>query len=411
MIELEGDDDPQVIFESLNGRGAPLLPSDLVRNFVFLEASRVPGADVEALYHAGWARYDVGEAGAFWKEEVKQGRIKRPRIDLFLFHYVTARTGRDTRITHLYQEFRRWWGPGDRDVEAELARLGVYADAFARLVSPPRDSGGRYDTFARRLGVLDTSTVYPVLLHLAVEASFTEADLDRAAVAIESFLVRRMVCGLTPKNYNRLFLGLLQHLRQSEDPGPETVEAYLLRGEGDSVRWPTDGDLKAAWSSLPAYKKLRRDRTRMVLEALDRAHLTSRQEGLALPESLTIEHVLPQAAEEADWPLPTDSPGFADLDFEVTAQPLRKMRGALVHTFGNLTLLTQPLNSSVGRGPFSKKRPAITAQSQIPLNAYFQRFGDGARWAAPEIMKRGEALLDVAVGVWPRPLVDVGDVS
>jgi len=402
VIELEGDDDPQVIFESLNGRGAPLLPSDLVRNFVFLEASRLPKNDVEVLYESSWARYDVGDAGAFWKEEVSQGRLNRPRIDLFLFHYVTARTARDTRITHLYQEFRRWWGTGGRDVEAELARLGVYADAFTRLVAPPRESTSRYDTFARRLGALDTSTVYPVLLHLAVEAGFSEADLDRVAVTLESFLVRRMVCGVTPKNYNRLFLGLLQHLRQTEAPTPATVEAYLLKGEGDSVRWPGDKDFEKAWFSLAAYKKLRRDRTRMVLEALDRALLTDRQEKLPLPDALTIEHILPQNAELEDWPLPLELMD-GSLDMDITTDALKQMREHVLHTFGNLTLLTQSLNSSVSNGPFLRKRPAIAAQSQLPLNAYFQRFDDSSRWALPEIVARGQALFAVATDVWPRP--------
>ena len=78
----------------------------------------------------------------------------------------------------------------------------------------------------------------------------------------------------------------------------------------------------------------------------------------------------------------------------------------MLHTFGNLTLLTQGLNSSVSNGPFVRKRPAITAQSQLLLNAYFQRFGDGDRWAAPEILVRGQELFKVALGVWPRPTLE-----
>ena len=406
VIELEGDDDPQVIFESLNGRGAPLLPSDLVRNFVFLEASRAKESSIEALYEASWSEYDVGDSGAFWKEEVKQGRIKRPRMDLFLFHYVTARTARDTRITHLYQEFRRWWTSEPREVGAELERLGEYAEAFARVVSPPRESTSRYDAFARRLGALDTSTVYPVLLHLAVEEAMPESELGRVAVAVESFLVRRMVCGLTPKNYNRLFLGLLQHLHETDAPTADTVEAYLLRGDGESVRWPGDDEFSKAWAALPAYTRLRRDRVRLVLEAVDRSLLTSRQEGLALPEGLTIEHVLPQTADLAHWPYASE---FVVPGSEAIAENVRE---ALRHTFGNLTLLTQGLNSSVSNGPFSAKRPAIAAQSQLPMNAYFQRFTNEDRWAEVEIGERGKILFESARTVWPRSSTgDAGGAS
>ena len=49
VIDLQKDDDPQVIFETLNARGAPLLPADLLRNYIFLRASR-RGLDVEAAY-------------------------------------------------------------------------------------------------------------------------------------------------------------------------------------------------------------------------------------------------------------------------------------------------------------------------------------------------------------------------
>ena len=88
-IELEHDEDPQVIFETLNARGVPLLPSDLVRRYLFLVAQREK-EPLEPLYDQFWKRFDVTppleeEKQPFWKEEVKQGRYKRPRIDLFSF--------------------------------------------------------------------------------------------------------------------------------------------------------------------------------------------------------------------------------------------------------------------------------------------------------------------------------------
>lgn len=98
-IELEADDDPQVIFESLNGRGVPLLPSDLVRNFVFMRAGRA-GANLDSLYGERWKSYDEwrrpGDEGPepWWKREERQGRNRRSRIDLFLHQ---SREGRDHR--------------------------------------------------------------------------------------------------------------------------------------------------------------------------------------------------------------------------------------------------------------------------------------------------------------------------
>src|SRR5439155_23029843 len=81
-IELAGQDDPQVIFETLNARGEPLLPSDLLRNYLFWRASKeVDGAEVQALYDTYWNHFD----NEFWKKDERQGRLTRPRADLLFY--------------------------------------------------------------------------------------------------------------------------------------------------------------------------------------------------------------------------------------------------------------------------------------------------------------------------------------
>jgi uncharacterized protein with ParB-like and HNH nuclease domain len=81
VIELEDDDDPQVIFETLNARGGPLLPSDLIRNFVFLRATQ-QNENPEELYSTLWKEYDeraaeadAGKNERFWKQMESQGRV------------------------------------------------------------------------------------------------------------------------------------------------------------------------------------------------------------------------------------------------------------------------------------------------------------------------------------------------
>ena len=92
-LSLDVDDDPQVIFETLNARGEPLLASDLVRNFLFLEAAR-QGQLVDQLYSNYWSDFDQVATGKntvtanrYWRDKEKQGRLLHPRIDLFFYHY------------------------------------------------------------------------------------------------------------------------------------------------------------------------------------------------------------------------------------------------------------------------------------------------------------------------------------
>lgn len=102
-IDLDHDDDAQVIFETLNARGEPLLPADLLRNFIFLRAAR-KGEPQETLYNDYWRRFD----DPFWRVEVKQGRLLRPRSDLFMQHFLSSRQGVDIPIKHLFVEYKFW---------------------------------------------------------------------------------------------------------------------------------------------------------------------------------------------------------------------------------------------------------------------------------------------------------------
>ena len=69
VIDLETGDNAQVIFETLNHRGAPLLGADLVNNLVFQRAQALQ-LDVQKLYHDFWAPLDSD----YWRELTAQGR-------------------------------------------------------------------------------------------------------------------------------------------------------------------------------------------------------------------------------------------------------------------------------------------------------------------------------------------------
>ena len=105
-IDLEKDDDAQVIFETLNARGEPLLPADLLRNYIFLRAAR-NNEPVEELYEKYWKRFDE----PFWRKEVKQGRLLRPLSDLFIQHFLASQKTYDIPIKHLFVEYKYWIEP------------------------------------------------------------------------------------------------------------------------------------------------------------------------------------------------------------------------------------------------------------------------------------------------------------
>jgi len=397
-IQLDAEDDPQVIFETLNYGGVPLEPSDLIRNFIFLYANR-QGKDVNALYNQWWKDYDEasGTLGKFWKEKERQGRFNRSRLDLFFFQYLTYRIGHEIKIGHLYQEFKDWWGDsGECSVEDELEAANRSSSVFRSFLVA--DDTNRLGILAQRLRIIDMTTAYPFMLWLCEHRHKILVDEFESILAdLESYIVRRAVCRLTPKNYNRIFLALLMKLSKEGLPNGASLRRELLSLEGDSAVWPNDETFKRNIIYEPLYDSIGPRRVRLVLTALELASRTSRQETLPLSinNSLTIEHIMPRGFKPEEWPYPKTQ--------SVDEQDQKSRRQTLIHSLGNLTMLTQPLNSEVSNGPFNTKRPEITKQSLLVLNSYFQKFSDKYIWNEDTIIERGKRLADLALIVWKYP--------
>jgi hypothetical protein len=76
-----------------------------------------------------------------------------------------------------------------------------------------------------------------------------------------------------------------------------------------------------------------------------------------------------------------------------------RQRNSLLQTIGNLTVLTQPLNSSVSNGAWSDKKPQLLTHSLLPIN---QQLHDVNFWDEEAIQQRSEVLLERALKLWPR---------
>lgn len=394
-IELEGQEDPQAIFETLNARGVPLLASDLLRNFIFQRAGGP--AEADRLHAAYWTRFEVPNHAAvpdglrFWEVEERQGRLSRARLDLFVQHYLTMKQKKDIPSSRLYPEYKAWIekqpSPRFDSLEAELKDLTSYAEHFYKLLRPERSTPlGR---FAAHLKVLDTSTVYPLVLGLLGNTGLPTAELNGILQDLESFLVRRLVCGSTTKNYNHLFLQILNKFESNKIFTRAEFRGILAAGKGETVDWPDDATFEKEWLTLDAYDKLRPAQVEMILRAIEAALHGPKSEDITIAGTLTIEHVMPQSW-KAHWPLPAAS----DVDKAAEA------RDDLIHDFGNLTLITQPLNSSVSNGPAASKLPEIARHGLLLLNAYFQ---NRTEWTEADILKRGAMLFQTAKKVWPGP--------
>lgn len=387
VIALEHGDDAQAIFETLNARGTPLLAADLVKNYLFRRIETSGGARAaEQAYAQYWARFDQRN----WREEVGQGRARRPRIDILLTYWLVLEAQEEVNFQAVFDGFRRY--AKNQDPSQVLARLDATAAIYESFDA--LDPYGIEGTFFHRVNVLETTTFMPVVLWMFGPYGIGDrASRQRALGAIESWLVRRMLCRMTTKNYNTVAIGLLKEL-SAKSPSGQTVVDYLLGLEGESQRWPDDSAVREAVRSVPYYTSLTRRRLRMVLDAIEAYMHDARVGPYTDRDRLTIEHVLPQSW-ESHWPLPASGDALQN----------RIERDAAKHRLGNLALATQALNSTLSHAPWvstngSSKREALRKYSQYLIN---KDVIDEDEWDEGRIAARGETFTRIILALWPKP--------
>ncbi|MGV8965381.1 MAG: DUF262 domain-containing protein [Cellulomonas sp.] len=379
-IDLGEDDNAQIIFETLNARGTPLRAADLVKNLVF-RILQDAGRPVERLYAELWSHFE----DPWWEQEVRQGRLIRPRIDAFLGHFLVVLLQQEVQAHGLFPAVRRYVGTEPERAEAFLHEMDRYAKAY-RLVDTARTGIPEENAALERLRIVDTTTLLPLLLWLVANTEGPERT--RAIQALESFVIRRLVCRLTTANYNRMFLDLLRRLGSGETPVGEVTESYLAGLRSASSVWPVDDDLRQAFDALPLYRMIRREPLQRLLLALDSAAGSRKSEPVPYASRMSIEHLLPQSWTE-HWPLPVDP---------ALAEAVEAERDELLHTIGNLTVVTGSLNSAMSNAGWSLKRHEILRHSALALNRELP--GD---WNTPRIRERGRQLAELAVSLWQRP--------
>jgi len=389
-ITLEADDNAQVIFETLNARGTPLLALDLVKNVVFALAAN-QGRDTDVLYEQVW-RPQLDQD--YWRQERRQGRLNRPIGELYLMHWLTMRLERVIPATELFATFRQSILTPATDAEVLIRELCDDA-AVIRSFDTPEPKTPEAEFFAR-LGPLDAGTVLPIVLLLFRSPEVSEERRRRALRILESWLARRALMRLTAKNYNRLVPRLVAKIKEDLEHADDALLAALSGGEGEISRWPTDGEFRDFLAHRDVYGTVSQPRLIMALAAVEATLYSNKTDVPELADTLSLEHLIPQDWED-NWPL-TDGNG-TPLEGEALEEATERRRSRM-HRLGNLTIVTSPLNSSLSNSAWETKRKALNAESKLLLNA---RLAERGSWDEDAVEAHSAWLADRLVKVWPEP--------
>ena len=383
-IDLGAEDDPHVIFETLNARGTPLLQSDMVRNRILHDAGLTDGEAARARIAALWPF----EGDGWWSREVGRGFQRRPRIDIYLNHWLTLRNGTETRAHDEFREFgtyargREEVGETIEDVARDMGAVGTL---FRDIEDERRKDVASFLELRR---VMNAGVVTPLLLRL-LSGDIPPHVQDNCLAALESFLVRRLICGYSARGYGKLFTRLVGLLAgEPTETADRVLINYLAERRDWTALWPDDREMLENFLTQPLYQWMTRRRLLLILARIETHVRTVQAETVAMPDKLQIEHIMPQGW-RTRWPLAAEDDGAGE------------RRDHAIHTFGKLTLVSGALNKTLSNAPWESKREALAQHSVLFLNKRLVHEGPEV-WDEAAIESRARWLHAKAVEVWPH---------
>jgi predicted transport protein len=368
---VRGQDDPQLIFESLNSTGLELAQADLIRNFVLMRQQE----------HVQSKLYDE-----FWRPmEIEFDARYRSDFDKFVRDYLTLRLepSKPVRTSDIYVTFRDYFykrggEPAAAQILEDLRRHARYYVSYT--TAKHQDSGLRRAFRGLRILVDVAAPLMMRLLYCAEVGSMSGPELMEATELLESYVFRRSVCELETRSLGRIFASLAFDI---DDSKPLESLKLTIALQGQSRRFPDDLEFRAALETRNVYSM------RQCKYLLDRIENYSKER--IDTSEFSIEHILPQNLRlSREWR-------------NMLGDSWKAIQEEWVHRLGNITLTGY--NPEYSDRPFDQKLSIEGgfADSPLRLNKFVK---NQMRWTQAEIEKRGKQLASSALKIWGEIQID-----
>jgi uncharacterized protein with ParB-like and HNH nuclease domain len=368
------DDDPQLIFESLNSTGLDLSEGDKIRNFILMGESP---AHQEEYYDKYWnvieekTAYDVSD---------------------FIRHYLTLKQNKIPNFSNIYFDFKEYVTANAISIESLLIDLLAYAKRYEQIKKASTTIKGVNEVL-KRIYVLEMSVTTPFFLEILknYEAEVFSADeIINVFQVIETFLVRRSICDIPTSSLNKIFSTLnrdVLKLKTSQDDYAEVMKYFLLTKTGTS-RMPKDEEFREAIKTKDFYHINNKWRAYIFnrLENGNSKETTEIVDGLLNAKKYSIEHIMPQTLSK-EWQKELGE------DFE-------QVHEIWLNRLANLTVTGY--NSNYSNRVFSAKRdmPDGFKNSPFRLNDHLKK---AKQWTEQELEERSKDMEKNALGLWKYP--------
>lgn len=374
-ITLNHEDNPQLIFESLNSTGLELEEGDKIRNYIFMAIS--PKKQT-LFYKKYWS---------FIEEQVKN------HLSDFLRHYLSVKQQKIPAIKKVYVCFKEYIEQKtDGNMESILQDMEQYAQWYQRLIHANTYSKNVNDVL-KRWRKLDFSVAIPFFLevfHIWMEKNLTESEVAELLQYIENYLFRRMICDFPTNALNKVFIVLNREIISLDGTTQHYVEKlkYILENKKDRTQFPSDTMFLECFTIKNIYAMSSKAK-QYIFERLENGnHMESKNIYDMLEKGIcSIEHIMPQQLTPA-WKT-------------ALGQDWQAIYEIWLHRLANLTLTAY--NSSYSNKTFAEKRDMEEIglrESGFRMN---QVIAQKQNWTLEELQQRNEELKKTALQLWSFP--------
>ena len=394
-IRLDTDDEPQLIFESLNSCGKDLEESDKVRNYLLMSMGN---NEQEKCYKNFWHKIET-----YTDDEPT----------MFIRDYMTLKTKSICKIEELYFEFKSFHEFSRLSREDLLSDMLKYANYYYQIQKGATKYSSKVNFKLQHLANLGSWVAMPysmAFLDYAETNNLSENEIYEVFDVIENYWARRIVCEYPSNSLAKVFallhadiIKIIDAHKRRVDEAVSYVEVFkyvLLKKKQGNSSFPTDAEVEEDFPKRKIYK-LVADQRNFLLERLENRNSKEANETYFKRMSLsnkednhiTIEHIMPQ----------TLSPQWKN-ELGVNWASIFEQ---YLHTFANLTLTGY--NSEYGNRPFKEKKEGfysegefVTGFNESPfhLSSYLKNCD---RWTLTEIKERERILLNEFLTLWPLP--------
>lgn len=371
-ITLNQDDNPQLIFESLNSTGVALSEGDKIRNFILMG---LPTKQQNDYYEKYWNKIEI---------------CTDYDVSMFVRDYLSVKQQLIPAMSKVYFTFKAYVEENGTEIEPLLQELLSYAKWYEILLKG-NTADKELNACIYRLNRLETTVTRPFfleVLRLQAAGKLSLAEVKEIFLYTENYLFRRTICDLPTNALNKIFLMLHREIIRYDGTDNSYLEKfkYALNSKSDRGRFPDDGEFVEAFAARPVYQMNSKNKI-YILERFENYGTVEVQNVYKQCDDgvYSIEHIMPQHLTPA-W-------------VKELGEDYEEIHETWLHRMANLTLTGY--NSKYSNSPFLEKRDMKNGfiDSHLYMNNWI---GQQEHWRLSELVARNQMLMQRALTIWPQ---------